>query len=102
MFTREEQLSGAYLGVAIGALAIGMFLGLLQALEHAGIDLYPLLQPLIRSYYQGLTLHGVLNVLVWTTFFICGFLLFITSRALDRPLVGLSLAKGAFWLMMLG
>lgn len=97
-----EQLTGAYLGVAIGALGVGMLLGLLQALEHTGIDLYPLLQPLVRSYYQGLTLHGVLNVLVWTTFFICGFLLFITSRALRRPLARVEWAVGAFWVMVVG
>ncbi|HZU06284.1 MAG TPA: cbb3-type cytochrome c oxidase subunit I [Chloroflexota bacterium] len=102
MFTREEQLSGAYLGVAIGALAIGMLLGLLQALEHAGIDLYPLLKPLIYSYYQGLTLHGVLNVLIWTTFFICGFLLFVTVRALRQPLASMPLGAATFWLMVIG
>jgi cytochrome c oxidase subunit 1 len=102
MRMRIEQLTGAYLGVAIGALAIGMLLGLLQALEHAGIDLYPQLQPLIRSYYQGLTLHGVLNVLVWTTFFICGFLLYVTSRALGRPLASPGLATATFWLMVVG
>src|SRR5579884_31212 len=102
MFTRQEQLSGAYLGVAIGALAIGMLLGLLQALEHAGIDLYPLLKPLIYSYYQGLTLHGVLNVLIWTTFFICGFLLFVTVRALRQPLASMPLGAATFWLMVIG
>jgi cytochrome c oxidase subunit 1 len=102
MFTREEQLSGAYLGVAIGALAIGMLLGLLQALEHAGIDLYPLLKPLIYSYYQGLTIHGVLNVLIWTTFFICGFLLFTTVRALQQPLASIPLGTATFWLMVIG
>src|SRR6476660_5780684 len=77
-FAREERLTAWFVGIAIAAVALGMVLGLLQALEHAGIDLYPYLTPFIHSYYQGLTLHGVLNALVWTTFFICGFLIYIT------------------------
>ncbi|MBI1846343.1 MAG: hypothetical protein HYR86_05150 [Candidatus Rokubacteria bacterium] len=52
--------------------------GLLQALEHAG------------------------NALVWTTFFICGFLPLMTARALGRPLAGRGLAWLTFWLMVGG
>ena len=66
----ERRLAGANLAVALTALFGGMTLGLFQALEHAGVNLYPALAPVIRSYYHGLTLHGVLNVLVFTTFFI--------------------------------
>ncbi|MEZ4608162.1 MAG: hypothetical protein R2865_15570 [Deinococcales bacterium] len=33
-----------------------------------GINLYGILKPLIRSYYQGLTIHGVLNAIVFTSF----------------------------------
>jgi cytochrome c oxidase subunit 1 len=40
----------------------------------------------IKSYYQGLTLHGVLNALVWTTFFICGFFTYSITHSLNRPL----------------
>ncbi len=95
----ENRLTGAYLVVALLALFGGVVTGLFQALEHAGLDLYPRLAPVIRSYYHGLSLHGVLNVLVWTTFFICGFLQFMTARALGMPLRSRPLAWATFWLM---
>lgn len=99
MMTSENRLTGAYLAVALVALFGGVLTGLFQALEHAGLDLYPRLAPVIRSYYHGLSLHGVLNVLVYTTFFICGFLPFVTTRALGMPLASHPLAWGTFWLM---
>jgi cytochrome c oxidase subunit 1 len=82
----ETRLTGAYLVVALVALFGGVVTGAAQALEHAGINVYPALSPVIRSYYHGLSLHGVLNVLVWTTFFICGFVPFLASRDLATPL----------------
>jgi cytochrome c oxidase subunit I len=98
----EGRLSGAFILVALVALFGGLLTGALQALEHAGIDLYPSLMPLIKSYYHGLTVHGVLNVLVFTTFFIMGFLVFIATRAFDRPLASRRLGWVAFWLMTVG
>ena len=93
------RLTGAYLTVALVALFGGMVTGLPQALDHAKINLYPWVTPLIKSYYHGLTVHGVLNVLVWTTFFICGFLPYVTARALERPLALPRLGWFTFWLM---
>jgi cytochrome c oxidase subunit 1 len=101
-FASEQRLTGAYLIVALVALFFGVVTGLFQALSHAGINLYPYLAPLVASYYQGLTLHGVMNALVWTTFFICGFLPFIVTRALERPLAHQGLAWGTYWLMLAG
>ena len=101
-FQSEYGVTRAYLIVALAALFIGVVLGLFQALDHAGINLYPRLTPLIQSYYQGLTLHGVLNVLVWTTFFISGFLPFIMVHSLERPLASPRLAWATFWLMLVG
>lgn len=98
----EARMMSAYLAVALLALLGGVVTGLLQALDHAGINLYPWVFPFIRSYYHGLTVHGVLNVLVWTTFFICGFLPYITSRALGRPLARSGLGWLAFGLMTAG
>ena len=53
--------------VATVLLVLGIYDGLLQVLYRAGV---------IRSaaflgleYYQGLTLHGVVNAIVFTTFF---------------------------------
>ena len=85
-FARERKLAGIHIAVAFVAMFVGSLFGPMQALEHAGINLYPLLEPIIKSYYQGLTLHGVLNALVWTTWFITGFLTYITVRSLNRPL----------------
>lgn len=96
---RVNRLAGAYVLVALVALFGGVATGLLQALEYTGVDLYPYLAPVVQSYYHGLSIHGVLNVLVWTTFFICGFLQFITVRALGVPLAGRLLAWATFWIM---
>lgn len=86
-FATEHRLAGINIGIAFLALAVGGLMGVLQALEYNGINLYPGLKTLgLQSYYQGLTIHGVLNVLVFTTFYIMGFLSFITAHAFDRPL----------------
>ena len=98
----EYGVTKAYLAVALSALFLGVVMGLLQALEHAGVDLYPHVTPLVQSYYHGLTMHGVLNVLVFTTFFICGFLPFVTVHSLERPLANRRLSWGTFWLMLAG
>jgi cytochrome c oxidase subunit 1 len=101
MTRSEERLTAAFVAVALVALFGGVLTGLFQALEHAGVDAYPRM-PIVKSYYHSLTLHGVLNVLVWTTFFICGFVPFIATRALGRPLASGALAWGTFWLMLVG
>jgi len=68
-----DRVAGWNILVGVLALSIGALLGVFQGLEHARvIDIYPWLQPVIKTYYQGLTLHGALNAVVWTTFFICG------------------------------
>jgi cytochrome c oxidase subunit 1 len=98
----EARMMAAYLTVALVALFGGVVTGALQALEHAGINLYPWVSPFIKSYYHGLTLHGVLNVLVWTTFFICGFLPYIATRAFGVPLAWPGLGWWTFGLMTAG
>ncbi|WP_324715933.1 cbb3-type cytochrome c oxidase subunit I [Carboxydochorda subterranea] len=98
----ERRLVAWFLYVAMLALSIGATLGPFQALEHAGINLYPYLAPFIRSYYQGLSIHGVFNVLVWTTFFISGFLTFATMSGLKHPLYSLKLGWITFWIMIAG
>ncbi len=101
--TREEKrFIGTHLFFAIVALSIGSLFGPLQSFEYAGLDLYPYLEPLLKSYYQGLTLHGVLNALVWTTFFITGFLTLMMLKGLKRPLVYPMVNKVGFWTMVVG
>jgi len=72
--------------IGYGALIAGIFHGLANALSFAGIDILPYF-PRLRGYYQGLTAHGVANVLVFTFAFANGFLPLMTARALSRPLV---------------
>ncbi|MBI4524286.1 MAG: cbb3-type cytochrome c oxidase subunit I [Deltaproteobacteria bacterium] len=85
-FRLEERLTAWHIGIAVGSLFLGSWFGPLQVLEHAGFDFYSKLAPGIKSYYQGLSLHGVLNALVWTTFFITGFLTFATVHSLKTKL----------------
>ena len=101
-FRLEEKLTAWHLGIALGALFLGTWFGPLQVLQHAGIDLYGKLAPGIQSYYQGLSLHGVLNALVYTTFFITGFLTFTTVHSLKRPLAIPSLNVVGFVVMAAG
>ncbi len=101
--TREEKrFVGWHLLVGILALSIGSLFGPMQAFETGGIDLYPDGVPVIGNYYQGLTLHGVLNALIWTTFFITGFLTFTTIYGLKRRLTYPKLNKIGFWMMVVG
>ncbi len=81
-----NRLTGRNIGVGISALTIGLWLGVLQGLEHAGLNWYAVLAPGIKTYYQGLTIHGVLNALAWTTFFICGFFTYVVVNSFKRPL----------------
>ncbi len=98
----EKKFISWHLFVAVTALSIGSLFGPLQAFEGAKIDLYQYLKPIIQSYYQGLTLHGVLNALVWTTFFITGFLTLTTIHGLQRPLKLPKLNYAGFGIMVAG
>lgn len=102
-----KRVAQYYVVTAFLALLIGVLIGPLQALNYAGIDAYPavaripLLRTIIGSYYQGLTLHGVLNALVFTQFFTSGWLLYLPLRALDvRP--NLTFAWVTYGLMLAG
>ena len=97
----EKTLTGAHLLVAHVALLGGIVTGLLQGLEHAGVE-FPASQYFLQSYYHSVSMHGVLNVLVWTTFFICGFLPFISARAYAMPLASPRLGWLTFWVMLVG
>ena len=102
MTALERRLAAANLIVALVALFGGVTTGIFQALEYAGVEIYPSLAPFIRSHYHSVSIHGVLNALVFTTFFICGFLPFIFSRALGAPLACPRLAWWTFWIMTAG
>ena len=78
-----------YLGYA--ALTAGVFHGLANALSYAGINILGFF-PGLRTYYQGLTAHGVANVLIFTFTFSNVFLPLMTARTLSRPL-----STGLLW-----
>ena len=100
--TWEKKFVGWHLVVAITALLIGSLMGPMQAFEYSGLNLYKYIEPVIHSYYQGLTIHGVLNALVWTTFFIMGFTNFTTIRGLQRPLRHPRINMVGFAIMVVG
>ena len=54
----------------------------------------------MKSYYHGLSLHGVMNVPVWITFSICGFVPLMAARAYRESLASRPLAWAAFGLMV--
>lgn len=87
-----------YIGYA--ALTAGVFHGLANALSYAKIDIIGYF-PGLRTYYQGLTAHGVANVLIFTFSFSNGFLPLMTARALSRPLDG-RLLWASFSSLLLG
>jgi cytochrome c oxidase subunit I len=65
----DARISKSYIAVAFIALLIGGFLGLLQGLNRAGL----LELPAWLNYYQVLTAHGLLLVVVLTAFFTIGY-----------------------------
>ena len=71
--------------LAFAALSLGFLNGAGQALNYANIDILRFF-PGMRTYYQGLTAHGVLNAIVMTFAFTNGFLALTTARALGKPL----------------
>jgi cytochrome c oxidase subunit 1 len=100
---QDKRFVGLHILVAVVALAIGSLFGPLQAFEWTGLDLYQYLDGIgLGDYYKGLTVHGVLNALVWTTFFITGFLTLTTIVGLRRPLRYPTLNRVGFWTMVVG
>jgi cytochrome c oxidase subunit 1 len=87
-----------YLGFA--ALAVGVINGFAQALNYAHIDIFKY-YPGMRTYYQGLTVHGVFNAIVFTFAFANGFVTLTTARGLNRK-VNDGLLVAAFGCLALG
>lgn len=87
---KDGKLVLAHLLFAYGALLLGGICGLLQSLVKGGT----ITLPAGIGYYQLLTAHGVLMALVFTTFFIIGFLYSGLSKTLGGSLTGLSRKLG--------
>jgi cytochrome c oxidase subunit 1 len=80
-------------------LILGIYHGLMQVLYRAGMIRSS--QFLGLSYFQGLTLHGVVNAIVFTTFFAVAFGYAIIRYYLNRPL-NMKVAWLSFAMMMVG
>ncbi len=98
------------LAIPVALLVIGIYHGLMQTIYRAGILRDTSF--LYLDYYQGLTLHGVINALVLTTFFAVAFghvtMAFYFKREPNRKLMWLSfilMLSGtlmAAWAMLAG
>jgi cytochrome c oxidase subunit I len=86
--------------IAIVAMFAGVAHGFAQAMSYGGVNVLKDF-PGLRSYYQGLTVHGVANALVLTFAFSNGFLPMMTARAVGRPL-NTALLRGSFAAMLIG
>lgn len=112
MVRGEKTLVGAFVISAFVFLSLGLLMGPFQAFHRSpGFvnDIAPSLAPIgldqipiFSYYYQALTAHGILNALVFTTFFIIGFTIFVTQRSLQRELTARPLAWTSYALMMIG
>src|SRR4249919_4216430 len=80
-------------------LILGIYHGLMQTLYRAGI--IHSRQFFGLEYFQGLTLHGVVNAIVFTTFFAVAFGYAIIRYYLRRPL-NMKVAWLSFGLMVVG
>ncbi len=86
----ERRTMLAFLIWGFSALMIGAAIGPLQALNYGGVNAYPWLRPVLQTYYQGLTIHGVLNAYIFTFFLTCGLLVYLPARELGlAPNMGL-------------
>ena len=97
---QDRRLILAHLGFAFIAFLIGVVAGLVQALQRTGF----ITLPSNIGYYQLLTAHGVSLALIFTTFFIIGFLYSGLAKTLGGKLLPSAnrFAWIGFYLMAIG
>src|SRR4051812_14650469 len=87
------------LGIPVTLLIIGIYHGLMQTIYRSGVIHQTSFAHL--DYYQGLTLHGVINAIVLTSFFAVAFghatITFYFKQEPNKKVAWLS-----FWLMTIG
>jgi len=92
-----SRLSLAYIWVAYIAFGVAAIAGMLQGMVRGGI----VELPSWMNYYQILTAHGVLMALIFTTFFIIGFLYSGVAKTTGGTLHSSALGWGwAGWILM--
>ncbi|MEI3610751.1 b(o/a)3-type cytochrome-c oxidase subunit 1 [Pseudogracilibacillus sp. SO30301A] len=95
----DSKLVMAHMYVAFTALLVGATMGLIQTLERSGA----ITLPAGISYYQILTVHGVVLGLVLTTFFILGFMLASQSKTTGGfNKTERTIAWIGYWMMLVG
>ncbi|MBT2686539.1 cbb3-type cytochrome c oxidase subunit I [Bacillus sp. ISL-37] len=95
----DARISKSYLSIAFIALLLGGFLGLLQGLNRAGV----LQLPPWLNYYQVLTAHGILLVVVLSAFFTIGYFYAGLSHTLGGLLPKVrKMAWIGFWIKIFG
>lgn len=95
----DAKITKVYMIVAFSALLLGGILGMLQGFNRAGF----LSLPNWFNYYQVLTAHGVLLVLVLTAFFTLGYFYAALSHTLGGLLAKVrKMAWVGFWMKIFG
>ncbi len=96
--TAISRLVLANLWVAIAAFALGAMMAVMQAVSRAGVQV-----PFgsARMYYLSVTAHGVLEALVFTTFFIMAIGYIVAETTLGR-VAGKAWAWAGFWIALVG
>src|SRR5512132_1918781 len=94
---RPDRLALAHMWVGFGLFGVAILLGLYQLLARDQI-----IRTSAATYYESVTLHGVVQAFVLTTFFIVGFGLFVTATSLGRPIRWPRLAWLGFTTMLAG
>lgn len=95
----SRKLALANLWVAIAAFGVAAAMAMMQALSRADLDL-PWRDA--RMYYLSVTAHGVLMVLIFTTFFIMGLGYVFTERSLQRRVAQPKVAWISFFVALAG
>jgi cytochrome c oxidase subunit 1 len=97
---QDRRLILAHIGFAFIAFAIGAIAGLVQALQRTGF----ITLPAGIGYYQLLTAHGVSMALIFTTFFIIGFLYSGLAKTLGGKLLPSANQVGwiGYYMMVIG
>ncbi|TCZ67525.1 b(o/a)3-type cytochrome-c oxidase subunit 1 [Paenibacillus albiflavus] len=97
---KDSKLILAHVLLAFAALLIGGIAGVLQGLVRGGL----ITLPSLIGYYELLTAHGVLMALIFTTYFIIGFLYSGVASTLGGKLLPHVRKMGwiGYWLMTIG
>lgn len=98
--TAEQWIVGTHVLTGLVALFIGIFMGPFQVFRRAPALKWAI--PVFSYNYQALTIHGVMNALFFTTFFIVGFSCFTVMRSLMRNMWSTKLVWAAYVLMLTG